>query len=160
MAKKSGGTRAIAVLNAAAIDFSLHEYQPQHRKAAWGTEAAQALDLSADQVFKTLMIYVDGSLCVAVVPVSGSLNVKAAARVLGGKRAEMAEPQAAQRATGYVVGGISPLGQRTQHPTVIDDSALRFTSIYISGGKRGLDIELSPHDLVTLTQATVAQIRS
>jgi Cys-tRNA(Pro)/Cys-tRNA(Cys) deacylase len=112
----------------------------------------------ASQVFKTLLADVDGHLVVAVVPVCGSLDLKALASASRGKRAVMAASAAAERATGYVIGGISPLGQRKRLPTIIDHTALEHESVYVSAGKRGLDIELSPSDLVRLTAATTARI--
>jgi Cys-tRNA(Pro)/Cys-tRNA(Cys) deacylase len=121
-------------------------------------EAAQALGLDPAQVFKTLLADVDGALTVAVVPVDRSLDLKALAAAAGGKRAVMAEPAAAERATGYVVGGISPLGQRRRLPTVVDVSALDWDTVLVSAGRRGLDAELAPADLVRLTRARTAPI--
>lgn len=110
------------------------------------------------KVFKTLLVDVDGSLAVGVVPVNGNLDLKSIAAALGGKKAAMADPAAAQRRTGYVLGGISPLGQRQASPTVIDASALQLESMLVSGGRRGLDIELAPADLIRLTRAVTAPI--
>ena len=121
-------------------------------------EAAQALGLAPAQVFKTLLADVDGALAVAVVPVDRSLDLKALAAALGGKRAVMAEPADAERATGYVVGGISPLGQRRRLPTVVDVSALEWDTVLVSAGRRGLDVELAPGDLVRLTSAVTAPV--
>ena len=121
-------------------------------------EAAQALGVSAERVFKTLLADVDGTLVVAVVPVVGSLDLKALATARGGKRAGMAASAAAERATGYVIGGISPLGQRRKLPTVVDLSATGFDTVYVSAGRRGLDLELSPMDLIRVTGATTARI--
>jgi Cys-tRNA(Pro)/Cys-tRNA(Cys) deacylase len=121
-------------------------------------EAALALGLDPAQVFKTLLADVDGKLMVAVVPVDRSLDLKALAAAVRGKRAVMAEPAAAERATGYVVGGISPLGQRRRLPTVLDMSALEWDSVLVSAGRRGLDVELAPGDLVRLTGAVTAPI--
>jgi Cys-tRNA(Pro)/Cys-tRNA(Cys) deacylase len=121
-------------------------------------EAAQALGLDPAQVFKTLLADVDGALTVAVVPVDRSLDLKALAAAVGGKRAVMAEPAAAERATGYVVGGISPLGQRRRLPTVVDVSALEWATVLVSAGRRGLDVELSPGDLVRMTSAVTAPV--
>src|SRR5699024_10020976 len=122
----------------------------------YGLEAAQVLGVPPEQVFKTLMTTVDGTLTVAVVPVTGTLDLKALAHVLGGKKAAMADKHDAERATGYVVGGISPLGQKAPHPTVIDETVWLFDTVLVSGGRRGLDVELAPDDLVRLTAATVA----
>lgn len=121
-------------------------------------EAAQALGLDPAQVFKTLLADVDGALTVAVVPVDRSLDLKALAAAAGGKRAVMAEPAAAERATGYVVGGISPLGQRRRLPTVVDVSALDWATVLVSAGRRGLDVELAPAELVRLTGAVTAPV--
>lgn len=159
MAKKSASTQATKHLIATNVDFEVFTYTLGTHTGGWGQEAAAALGLDPDQVFKTLMISLDGKLCVAIVPVSGSLDLKAAARALGGKKAELADKDRAQRATGYVLGGISPLGQRTKHPTVIDDSALHSETIFVSGGRRGMDIELASADLIRITQAVVAPIR-
>jgi Cys-tRNA(Pro)/Cys-tRNA(Cys) deacylase len=125
---------------------------------SFGLEAAQALGVSAERVFKTLLADVDGTLVVAVVPVVGSLDLKALATARGGKRAGMAASAAAERATGYVIGGISPLGQRRKLPTVVDLSATGFDTVYVSAGRRGLDLELSPMDLIRVTGATTARI--
>jgi Cys-tRNA(Pro)/Cys-tRNA(Cys) deacylase len=121
-------------------------------------EAAQALGLEPAQVFKTLLADVDGDLVVAVVPVDRSLDLKALAGAVHGKRAAMAEPAAAERATGYVVGGISPLGQRRRLPTVVDASALAWDTVLVSAGRRGLDVELAPGDLVRLTGAVTVPV--
>jgi len=159
MAKKQpGGTPATVALTKAGIAFTMREYAHDPRATSFGLEAAEALGVPAEQVFKTLLADVDGSLAVAVVPVSGQLDLKALARALGGRKAQMADPATAERATGYVVGGISPIGQKRAHPTVVDDSALEHPSVLVSGGRRGLDLELSPADLVRLTGATTAPI--
>lgn len=123
-------------------------------------EAAEVLGFDPSRVFKTLMVDVDGRLAVGVVPVSGNLDLKAMASSLNGKKAAMADPAAAERRTGYVLGGISPLGQRQASPTVIDDSALRQETVLVSGGRRGLDVELHPMDLIRLTGALTATIRT
>lgn len=136
----------------------LHPYTHDPGAASYGTEAAEALGTAPEKVFKTLMVEVEGRLAVGVVPVSGNLDLKAFAAALGAKKAAMADPAAAERRTGYVLGGISPLGQRQASPTVIDDSALSFETVLVSGGKRGLDIELAPADLIRLTSAVTAAI--
>lgn len=136
----------------------LHPYTHDPAAASYGTEAAEALGADPEKVFKTLMVEVEGRLAVGVVPVSGNLDLKAFAAALGAKKAAMADPAAAERRTGYVLGGISPLGQRQSSPTVIDDSALAFDTVLVSGGKRGLDIELAPADLIRLTSALTASI--
>ena len=140
------------------MPFTEHAYVHDAGAASYGLEAATALGLAAEQVLKTLMVTVDGQLVVGIVPVSGQLDLKAVAAAVGGKRATMADPTDAERATGYVVGGISPIGQRRSHRTVLDESALSFDTVYVSGGRRGLDLGLSPGDLVRVTGATVAAI--
>jgi Cys-tRNA(Pro)/Cys-tRNA(Cys) deacylase len=156
--KPAGGTPATVALTAAGIPFTLHEYAHDPRAASFGLEAAEALGLDPACVFKTLMATVDSALTVGIVPVSGQLDLKALARVRGGSKAAMAEIAAAERATGYVAGGISPVGQKRAHPTVVDESALGFETVYVSGGRRGLDLGITPADLVAVTGATVAAI--
>lgn len=161
MAKKqrpAGGTPATVALTAAGIDYSLHPYEHDPRAESYGLEAAEALGLDPARVFKTLMASVDGRLAVAVVPVSGQLDLKALAKALGASRAAMADKAAAERATGYVVGGISPVGQKRPHPTVVDATALAHPTIYVSAGRRGLDLEIAPADLVAVTGATTAEV--
>jgi Cys-tRNA(Pro)/Cys-tRNA(Cys) deacylase len=159
MARSSGGTPATVALARAGIAFTVHTYEHDPAADSFGLEAATVLGLDPAQVFKTLLVSVDGRLVVAVVPVAGRLDLKAVAAAVGGKKAVMADPAAAERTTGYVVGGISPIGQKRPHPTVVDDSALAFATVYVSGGRRGLDLGLSPADLVALTSATVAPVR-
>jgi len=156
--KSAGATPATTALTRAGVSFTLHPYEHDPRAESFGLEAASALGLDPAQVFKTLMADVDGDLVVAVVPVSGQLDLKALARALGGSRATMADKAAAERATGYVVGGISPIGQRRRHRTVVDDSALAHPVVYVSAGRRGLDLGLSPADLVAVTDAVTAPI--
>jgi len=156
--KSPGGTPATVALTRAGISFTLHEYAHDPRAESFGLEAAQALGLDPARVFKTLMATVDTRLAVAVVPVSGQLDLKALARALGASRAAMAERAAAERTTGYVAGGISPIGQKRRHPTVLDASALDHPTIFVSGGRRGLDLELSPNDLVQVTEAVTAPV--
>jgi Cys-tRNA(Pro)/Cys-tRNA(Cys) deacylase len=146
-------------LTRAGLAFQLHPYEHDPEAASYGEEAAAALGISADRVFKTLLARVDERLVVAVVPVSGILDLKALAAALGGKRAAMAEPADAERATGYVVGGISPLGTRTALPTAVDSTVSDADVVYVSAGRRGLQVSLAPADLVQLTRATVAPIR-
>jgi Cys-tRNA(Pro)/Cys-tRNA(Cys) deacylase len=161
MAKRKGrgGTPATVALAAAGIAFTEHAYHHDPSAGSYGLEAATVLGLDPEQVFKTLLASVDGRLVVGIVPVAGQLDLKALATAVGGKKAALAEPADAERATGYVVGGISPVGQRKQHPTVLDASALRHDMVYVSGGRRGLDLGLAPDDLVRVTAATVADIR-
>lgn len=152
------GTPATGALAAAAITFTEHAYSHDPAAASFGLEAADALGVEADRVFKTLMVEVDGRLVVAIVPVTGKLDLKALAAAVGGKKAAMADPALAERRTGYVVGGISPIGQKTAHPTVLDETAQLWDSVFVSGGRRGLDLELAPADLVRATGATIAAI--
>jgi Cys-tRNA(Pro)/Cys-tRNA(Cys) deacylase len=147
------GTPAIAAAERAGIAFEVHEYDHDARSSSYGLEAADKLGLDPRRVFKTLVAHVDGKLTVAVVPVEAHLDLRAL-----GKRARMAEPRAAERATGYVAGGISPLGQRRALPVVVDESALAFETIHVSAGRRGLEIELAPADLVLLTGARVERL--
>lgn len=160
MARKmaSQGTPATAALAAAGVPFTLHPYAHDPAAASYGMEAAEVLGIEPARVFKTLMVEVEGKLAVAIVPVSGNLDLKATAAALGSKKAAMANPQVAERRTGYVLGGISPLGQRQPSPTVLDESALGFDTILVSGGRRGLDIELAPADLLRLTKGTTGPI--
>jgi Cys-tRNA(Pro)/Cys-tRNA(Cys) deacylase len=154
----SGGTPATAALTRAGVAFTLHAYDHDPRAASYGLEAAEALDLDPARVFKTLMASVDGALVVAVVPVTGQLDLKALARSLGGSRAAMADVTDAERATGYVAGGISPVGQKRRHRTVLDATALTFPTVFVSAGRRGLDMEIAPADLVEVTGAIVAPV--
>jgi Cys-tRNA(Pro)/Cys-tRNA(Cys) deacylase len=162
MAKKTraaGGTPATVALEKAGAAFAVHAYaHDPASELSYGEEAAQALDTSPDRVFKTLVAEVDGALTVAVVPVSATLDLKALAAAAGGKRAAMADPAAAERTTGYVLGGISPLGQRRLLPTFLDVSALAFPTIFVSAGRRGLELELAPGILIDLTSATPAAL--
>ncbi|MFF3843897.1 Cys-tRNA(Pro) deacylase [Streptomyces sp. NPDC002328] len=156
--QQSGGTPATVALTAAGVDFTVHAYDHDPNHPSYGEEAAEAMGVSPDRVFKTLVADVDGALTVAVVPVAGSLDLKALASAVGGKRAAMADPALAERTTGYVRGGISPLGQRKRLPTVLDDSAKAHTTICVSAGRRGLEVELSPTALAELTEAVLAPI--
>lgn len=154
----ASGTPATALLTRLGIDFTERPYDHDPRAESYGLEAAEALGVDPDRVFKTLMVDVDGELCVGVVPVSGSLDLKAMAAALGGKKAQMADKAAAQRATGYVLGGISPVGQKKAHRTVLDETAELHATVLVSGGRRGLDIELSPADLQQVTGAVLADV--
>ena len=160
MARKrsGGGTPATVALTAAGVDFTVHAYEHDPRAASYGLEAAEALGVEPGRVLKTLLASLDGALVVGIVPVDGQLDLKALARALGGSKAVMADVAAAERATGYVAGGISPIGQRKAHPTVVDASATAWPTVFVSGGRRGLDVELSPADLVAVTAATTAPI--
>jgi len=152
------GTPATVALTAAGIAFTPHAYAHDAANTKFGLEAASALGLDPAQVFKTLLADVDGHLVVAIVPVTGTLDLRALARALGGKKAVMADPAVAQRKTGYILGGISPIGQKTQHPTVLDETAELYASIFVSGGRRGFDIELAPADLLAVTNGQIAAI--
>jgi Cys-tRNA(Pro)/Cys-tRNA(Cys) deacylase len=151
-------TPATVALTAAGIHFVEHAYDHDPANRNFGEEAATALGLDPQQVFKTLMTDVDGRLVVAVVPVTGKLDLGALAAAVQGKRAVMADPAIAQRKTGYLLGGISPVGQKTPLPTVLDETVELFDTVFVSGGRRGFDIELAPADLIAATGATVAAI--
>lgn len=161
MAKKAAGTPAIDLLATTGVVYTVHEYD-HVAKDHFGDETVAALGVPAERVFKTLLARVTGGakpeLVVGIVPVSGQLDLKALAAAVGAKHADMADPAAAQRSSGYVVGGISPLGQRTRLRTVVDRSATSYETILVSGGRRGLQVELAPADLVRLTDAVVAEI--
>lgn len=161
MAKKSAGstgTPATRLLAESGVPHVLRTYQHDPRSDSYGLEAAEALGVEPERVLKTLLADVDGSLVVGVVPVDTQLDLKLLAAAVGGKRAMLAEVVRAERATGYVAGGISPLAQRATHPTVVDESALAHRTVLVSGGRRGLDVELEAADLIALTHARVAPI--
>ena len=151
-------TPAVVAAQRARVRFELREYRHEPGAPSYGMEAAEALGVDAALVFKTLVAEHDGRLVVALVPVACTLDLKALASAVGAKRVVMAEPAAAERATGYVVGGISPLGQKKRLPTVIDDSMLALDTVYVSAGRRGLEIALAPADLIRLCDATTAPI--
>jgi Cys-tRNA(Pro)/Cys-tRNA(Cys) deacylase len=159
------GTRATDVVRRAGVPHTIHEYEVEPAasrdrdgRPGFGRDAAEALGVAPDRIYKTLVAAVDGRLAVAIVPVAGELDLKRFADALDGRRAEMADPAEAERATGYVIGGISPLGQRRTLPTVLDASAGDRATIYVSAGRRGLQVELAPADLVRLTGARTAAI--
>ena len=151
-------TPAVAAVVRAGVAHTVHEVGHDPTVIAYGKEAAGALGVEPGRVFKTLVASVDGKLVVAVVPVTGELRLKALAAAVGAKTAEMAEAATAERATGYVVGGISPIGQKRHLPTLVDVSAARWGTIFVSGGRRGLELELVPSDLVRLTNGRLASI--
>lgn len=165
-----GATPATVALDRAGTSYTRHAYEHDSartgslrrtrsaRLEGFGLEAAERLGLDPATVLKTLLADVDGQLVVGIVPVSHQLDLKALAAAVGGKRAAMADPAVAERTTGYVVGGISPVGQKKRLPTVLDESAAALATVYVSGGKRGLDLGLAPADLVALTGASVARI--
>ena len=146
-------TPAVVAAQRAGIRFELHEYEHDPAAGSYGLEAAEKLGVPTERVFKTLVALVDGTLTVAVVPVAAQLDLRSL-----GKRAAMADVAAAERATGYVIGGISPLGQRKRLPLLLDASALEHPTILVSGGRRGFDLEIAPHDLVAVTGAVTATI--
>ena len=153
-----GGTRATQQLAKLGISHTVHRYEHDPRHPSYGQEASDALGVPPDRVFKTLIADVDGELTVAVVPVGGSLDLKALATVVGGKKAAMAEAAQAEKASGYVTGGIAPVGLRRPLSVVVDETALRHVTVFCSAGQRGLEIELAPADLVTATGARTAPI--
>lgn len=158
MARKQGGTPATVALDRAGVPYSVHPYDHDPRAASFGLEAAAALGVDRARVFKTLLASLDGALVVGIVPVSGQLDLKALARALGGSKAVMADVAVAERVTGYVAGGISPVGQKRRLRTVLDASALDQPTIYVSGGRRGLDLEIDPADLVAITEAITTRL--
>jgi len=155
-------TPAIRAAKAAGVALKAHEYRHDPGNTSYGNEAAEALGLDPERVFKTLLVTLNGDqhrLAVAVVPVTGQLDLKAMASACGVKKVEMADPTHAERVTGYVVGGISPLGQKRLLPTVLDATLENFETVFVSGGRRGLDIEIAPADLIRLCKASMAMIR-
>jgi Cys-tRNA(Pro)/Cys-tRNA(Cys) deacylase len=157
---KGASTQAMVALHEAGIPFAVHEYRHDPDTTAYGAEAAKALSLDPQRVFKTLVADADGTLVVAIVPVSGQLSLKALASAVGAKRAVMGDPKAVEKSTGYVLGGISPIGQRKALPTILDISALDHSTVFVSGGRRGLDLELKPDDLISATRARTAPIQA
>jgi Cys-tRNA(Pro)/Cys-tRNA(Cys) deacylase len=158
--KGTAATPAMAALQATGTPFAVHEYKHDPDTTAYGQEAAEALKLDPQRVFKTLVADADGELVVACVPVSGQLSLKALASAVGAKRASMAEPKTVEKVTGYVLGGVSPIGQRRPLPTILDASALDHSTILVSGGRRGTDIELRPEHLIEATKARTAPIQA
>jgi len=152
------GTPATVALRVAGVPFREHAYDHDPAAPSFGLEAAAALGVEPDRVFKTLLTDVDGTIVVGIVPVTGRLDLKALAAAAGGRKAAMADPALAERRTGYVVGGISPIGQRTPSPTVLDETAELWDTVFVSGGRRGLDLELAPAALIAVTSATLAAI--
>lgn len=156
--KPAAATPALAVLEAAGVPFTVHPYEHDPRAASFGLEAAEALGLDPARVYKTLLVEADGALAVGIVPVAGSLDLKALGRALGARKVHMADVARAERETGYVAGGISPFGQKRPHETVVDETATAWETVFVSAGRRGLDVEVAPEDLLRLTRAVVAPI--
>lgn len=157
------GTRALTALRAATVEHTVHRYdpgEPEPGARSYGAAAAAALGVEAERVFKTLVARTGGGLVIGLVPVSSTLDLKALGTALGHKRARLADPGEAERATGYVVGGISPFGQRRRLPIVVDSSAAGHATIYVSGGRRGLQVELAPAALLSVTGGMLAPIAS
>jgi Cys-tRNA(Pro)/Cys-tRNA(Cys) deacylase len=153
-----GGTRATDLLTTLGIGHTIHRYAHDPRHPSYGQEASEALGVPPERVFKTLIADVDGQLTVGVVPVAGSLDLKALAAAVGGKRAAMADPVQAEKSSGYVTGGIAPLALRKRLPVVVDETALKYATVFCSAGQRGLEIELAPADLVSAAGAQTAAI--
>ncbi|MBF5055804.1 protein ybaK [Alcanivorax sp. 521-1] len=151
-------TPAVKAAEKAGVDFQLHAYEHDPQAESYGREAAECLGLAPERVFKTLLAEVDGKVQVAMVPVDHSLDLKALARAVGGKKAAMVDGPRAERLTGYVLGGISPLGQKKRLPLWLDESAHRHPSLYMSAGRRGLEIEMAPADLLALTGGRLAPL--
>ena len=152
-------TPAIDSLKKAGVPFAVHQYSHDAHAESWGTEAADKLGLDPARVFKTLVVAQEnGALAVGIVPVAGLLDLKHLARALGCKKVAMAEPKQVERSTGYVLGGVSPLGQKRRLATVIDDTAQQFETIFISAGRRGLEVEIAPDDLAAQLDARFAEI--
>jgi len=160
--RSKGGTPATVLLRQAGVDFTVHQFEHDPAERSYGAAAAEALGVDPKRVFKTLLVTVEGlaapNIAVAIVPVSGQLSLKEMAAAVGAKHAEMCDPVVAQRVTGYVVGGISPFGQKKQLPTAIDETCLLYDTIFVSGGKRGFDIEIAPDDLIRILNAVTAPI--
>ena len=155
---RAAGTPATVELTRAGVPFTAHAYEHDRGATSFGIEAADELDVDPARVFKTLIADADGRLVVGIVPVTGQLDLKALAAAVGAKRVSLADPALAQRRTGYIVGGISPVGQKSRLETVLDASASVFETVYVSGGRRGFDIELTPGDLLRVTDGRLAAI--
>ena len=151
-------TPATKLLKANKIDFSIHEYEHDANVKSFGLEAAEKLNLRVEEVFKTLLVTDEKNYFVAILPVHHQLNLKKVAQAVGAKKLKMSDPKDAERLTGYLVGGISPVGQKKRLKTVIDQSAVQLEKLYVSGGKRGLDIGLKPRDLAKVLSATFADV--
>jgi Cys-tRNA(Pro)/Cys-tRNA(Cys) deacylase len=161
----AGATPAIDIVRTAGVDHTIHEYELPERhgrdrgaRPSYGLEAAAALGVDPDRIFKTLVATVDDRLLMAVVPADRELDLKRLAAAVGGRRAEIADPAAAERATGMVIGGMSPIGARRQLPVVLDVSMLDHATVFVSAGRRGLQLELAPADLVRLSKAQTTRV--
>lgn len=154
-------TPAIKALENAKVVFSVHQYEHDSNAPSYGLEASEKLGVATEKVFKTLVTSLDsGDLVVAIIPVDKKLNLKAVAKVSKAKKAKMADPLDVERSTGYILGGVSPLGQKKRLKTLLDDSAQAQSTIYVSAGRRGLEIELAPSDLITLTKGQFIPLRA
>jgi Cys-tRNA(Pro)/Cys-tRNA(Cys) deacylase len=154
-------TPAVNAAIKANIEYTVHEYQHDPSAESYGLEAADKLGITRERVFKTLVVsLVDKELVVGVIPVSSKLNMKLIAKALGAKKAGMAEAVEVERSTGYVLGGVSPIGQKKRLRTIVDSSAEQYPTIFVSAGRRGLEIELNPSDLISLTKGNFATICS
>jgi len=151
-------TPCIKLLKKRKIEYTLHQYTHDTKTPSYGKEAIDKLDVDEDRVFKTLVVCVDGGLVVAVVPALSMLNMKLLAKIMGSKKAKMVETLTVEKTTGYILGGVSPLAQKKRLPTYIDSSASDFKTIYVSAGRRGLEVELSPYDLASLTDGMVKNL--
>ncbi|HLI01630.1 MAG TPA: Cys-tRNA(Pro) deacylase [Acidimicrobiales bacterium] len=156
----NGPTPAVRAAASAGVDYTLHRYDHDPEAESYAEEAADELDVPPERVFKTLVTTVDERMVVAVVPATGQLDLKALAAALGAKKAVMAHPYEAERVTGYVLGGISPIGHRRRLPVVVDRTARQYTTVFVSAGRRGLELELAPGDLIRLTAAAEADLRA
>jgi Cys-tRNA(Pro)/Cys-tRNA(Cys) deacylase len=158
MAKPASGTPAIVALEAAGVSCAVHTYELTESAGTYGEAVAAVLGVDPDRLFKTLVTEVDGNPTVAIVPVSSRLSTRSLARAAGGKKADMIDPDVAERLTGYVTGGISPFGQKRRLPTFVDETIELWDTVYVSAGKRGLQVEVAPADLIRLLDATVAEL--
>lgn len=158
MARPAASTPATVALTARQVPFTVHAYEHDPRERSFGLEAARRLGLDPQRVFKTLLTLVDDEPIVGIVPVSATLDLKSLAQVIGGRRAAVMPPADAERLTGYIVGGISPIGQKRACRTVIDETAMLFDTVYVSGGRRGLDLGIAPDDLLAVTGGAYAAI--
>lgn len=158
MAKQQTGTPGLVALESAGVPFTVHPYELTETAETYGEAVAAVLGVDPDRLFKTLVAEIDGSPVVAIVPVSARLSTRSLARAAAGKRADMIAPEVAERLTGYVTGGISPFGQKRRLPTYVDETVELWDTVFVSAGKRGLQVELRPQDLIMILNATVADL--